>query len=337
MEDGKYCKVCVTGGSGYIGSYLIKKLLDKGTYFVHATLRNLGDSAKVGLLKSLRGAETRLKLFEADIYNPEMFEPALQDCTFVFHVATPLMHTHNSKFKDTTEAAVAGVRSIAMSCIRSGTVRRLIYTASVVSASALSKEGTSFAEYIDESCWTPVDMPLSFAQEHEQNYATSKTEAEKEILRFGESGNLEVVSLTLGLVGGETLLPYIPGSVAVFLSQLKDEESIVFRQLRFIEEICGKIPSIHIEDTCDAHIFCIEKDSINGRFLCASDFVSSADIAEYYQQKFPELAIKQGYLGEPRKVKWGSTKLVDEGFKYKYDLKTILDDSVECARRLNAI
>jgi len=37
-EEG--CKVCVTGGSGYIGSWLIKKLLAKG-YTVHATLRDL--------------------------------------------------------------------------------------------------------------------------------------------------------------------------------------------------------------------------------------------------------------------------------------------------------
>ncbi|XP_074279689.1 NADPH HC-toxin reductase 1-like [Silene latifolia] len=337
MEDSKYCRVCVTGGSGYIGSYLIKKLLDNGTYIVHATLRNLGDSAKVGLLKRLRGAETRLKLFEADIYNPEMFEPALQDCKFVFLVATPMMHTHNSKFKDTTEAAVAGVKSIAMSCIKSGTVRRLIYTASCVSASTSNNDGTSFAEFMDESCWTSPDMPLSFAHEFEKAYALSKTASEREVLKFGESGNLEVVSLVCGVVGGETLLPYVPVSLAVCVSQLKNEESIAFGQLRFTEEICGKIPVIHIEDTCDAHIFCIEKDSINGRFLCASDFVSSADIAAYYTQKFPELSVKQGYVGEPRKVEWGSTKLVEEGFEYKYDLKMILDDSVECARRLESI
>jgi uncharacterized protein YbjT (DUF2867 family) len=33
--------VCVTGGGGYIGSWLIRKLLDRGCV-VHATLRNTG-------------------------------------------------------------------------------------------------------------------------------------------------------------------------------------------------------------------------------------------------------------------------------------------------------
>lgn len=34
-------------------------------------------------------------------------------------------------------------------------------------------------------------------------------------------------------------------------------------------------------------------------------------------------------------IVWGSTKLKDIGFEYKFDSKVILDDSVKCAKRLN--
>ncbi|CAK9165795.1 unnamed protein product [Ilex paraguariensis] len=87
----KNMKVCVTGGASYLGSYLIKKLLERG-YIVHATLRNLGEPSKVGLLKGLPNAETRLELFEADIYNPDDFGTAIHGCELVVHMATPLQH-----------------------------------------------------------------------------------------------------------------------------------------------------------------------------------------------------------------------------------------------------
>lgn len=39
------------------------------------------------------------------------------------------------QYKNTSEAAVAGTKSIVESCIRAKTVKKLIYTASVVAAS----------------------------------------------------------------------------------------------------------------------------------------------------------------------------------------------------------
>lgn len=55
------------------------------------------DEVKVNLLKSLPNADTRLVLFEADIYRPAQFQPAIQGCRYVFHVATPLLHNHDSQ------------------------------------------------------------------------------------------------------------------------------------------------------------------------------------------------------------------------------------------------
>ena len=47
----------------------------------------------MGLLQSFPNSETRLKLFQADIYNPDEFEEAIKGCEFVFHVATPMHHS----------------------------------------------------------------------------------------------------------------------------------------------------------------------------------------------------------------------------------------------------
>ncbi|GKU96703.1 hypothetical protein SLEP1_g9910 [Rubroshorea leprosula] len=333
------CRVCVTGGAGYIASELIRKLLDEG-YTVHATLRNLGDASKVDILKSLPNANSRLLLFQANIYNPTEFQHAINGCQYVFHLASPLQHTEGYQFKNTTEAAVATAKTIAMSCVRSG-VRRLIYAASIVSASPLKDDGSGYKDSMDETCWTPLSLSANFSDDHLAAYRDSKTLSEKEILSYGssieEGRGLEVVTLGIGLVGGDnTLLSYTPGSVALFISHLVDKVygPHGYKALKYLEELGGKIPIVHVNDVCDAFIFCLNQASINGRFLCASSFVSSVEIAEYYQENHPEFPIKQEYLeGTKREVQWGSTRLMEKGFEYRCDTKMILDDCVRCARR----
>ncbi|KAL5096681.1 hypothetical protein RYX36_001008 [Vicia faba] len=329
------CKVCVTSGAGYIGSLLVKKLLQKG-YTVHATLRNLKDDSRVSLLRGLPHANTRLVLFEADLYKPDEFCHAIQGCHFVFHVATAFQHQTNSQFKSIEEAVVAGVKSIATNCIKSGTVKKLIYTGTVVASSPLKDDGSGYKDFIDETCCTPLHLPLTALH---KEYADSKTLAEKELLmRYGkdenESGRLKVVSLDIGLVGGDALLSYMSASVAVLISQVKDNEAL-HQSLKFVEDICGKIPLVHVDDVCEAHIFCAENPSINGKILLANSYVSSVEITNYYRQNYPKFKLKEKYLEGPnREIKWASTKLIDEGFVFKHDLRMILDDSIKYARRI---
>ncbi|KAM1064521.1 hypothetical protein EV1_028285 [Malus domestica] len=56
--------VCVTAASGYIGSWLVKLLLQR-SYTVIATVRDPNDPNKRGHLLSLDGAKERLHLFKA--------------------------------------------------------------------------------------------------------------------------------------------------------------------------------------------------------------------------------------------------------------------------------
>ncbi|KAH6789283.1 hypothetical protein C2S51_004289 [Perilla frutescens var. frutescens] len=327
----KSVKVCVTGGAGYIASFLIKHLLERG-YTVHATLRSLSDASKVGLLKGLGDAETRLKLFEGDIYNPAEFAPAIHGCDFVFHIATPLQHYQGSQYKNTSEAAVSGVKAIAESCIKSNTVKKLIYTASVTAASPLKDDGSGYKDVIDESCWTPLN--LSF--EMYSDYIKSKTCAEREVVKYNGRG-MEVVSLGCGLVGGDTIQSLVSSSMAVLISQAMNATNL-YQGLRSLEELMSKVPIAHIQDVIEAHIFSMENPDINGRFLVASAFLKSTEIASLIHKYHPDITIPPQMIEDTkRETKWGSRKLEDLGFHYKFDAHKIIHDSINCAKRLGDI
>ncbi|XP_058084596.1 anthocyanidin reductase ((2S)-flavan-3-ol-forming)-like [Magnolia sinica] len=201
---------------------------------------------------------------------------------------------YSKQYKDAPEAAVARLKSIMGSCLRSGTVKRLIYTASVTAASPLKEDGTGFKDSIHESCWTPLHLAFSYCSNLELDYTCSKTLSEKEALNYcnRENAEMEVVSLACGLVGGDTILPYFPLSMASIISQITSNVPC-HRQLRFLQALLGSVPIIPIDDVCDAHVFCMEQPSMSGRFLCVSAYPTIPEIGKCYEEICKDLAIEK--------------------------------------------
>ncbi|XBI82187.1 hypothetical protein VPH35_090931 [Triticum aestivum] len=81
-------RVCVTGGGGYIASWLVKLLLSRG-YAVHATVRDPCDQKNAHLMQ-LEGAAESLSLFKADVLDRAALAAAVEGCQGVFHVASPV-------------------------------------------------------------------------------------------------------------------------------------------------------------------------------------------------------------------------------------------------------
>nr|XP_023915840.1 dihydroflavonol 4-reductase-like [Quercus suber] len=81
--------VCVTGAAGFIGSWLVMRLLERG-YTVRATVRDPENLKKVKHLIDLPKASTHLTLWKADLNEEGSFDEAIKGCTGVFHVATPM-------------------------------------------------------------------------------------------------------------------------------------------------------------------------------------------------------------------------------------------------------
>ncbi|KAL0397349.1 UNVERIFIED_CONTAM: Tetraketide alpha-pyrone reductase 1 [Sesamum calycinum] len=104
--------VCVTGASGFIASWLVKLLLQRG-YTVKATVRNLYDPKKVAHLKALEGADERLHLFQADLIEDGSFDSVVDGCEGVFHTASPVLFSTSDHSKVTSVRRVVVTSSIA--------------------------------------------------------------------------------------------------------------------------------------------------------------------------------------------------------------------------------
>lgn len=90
MTIGEGKVVCVTGGSGDIASWLVKFLLNRG-YVVKATVRDPDDPKKTEHLPALAGAKERLHLFKANLVEEGSFDPVIDGCDGVFHMASPVL------------------------------------------------------------------------------------------------------------------------------------------------------------------------------------------------------------------------------------------------------
>ncbi|KAG5578540.1 hypothetical protein H5410_058674 [Solanum commersonii] len=88
MANGEGEVVCVTGGSGFIGSWLVSSLLERG-YTVHATVKDLNDEKETKHLLALEGAESRLRLYQIDLLDYDSIVSAITGAVGVFHLASP--------------------------------------------------------------------------------------------------------------------------------------------------------------------------------------------------------------------------------------------------------
>ncbi|CAN6236345.1 unnamed protein product [Urochloa humidicola] len=252
---------CVTGGNGYIASALIKMLLEKG-YAVKTTVRNPDDSAKNSHLKDLQSLGP-LEVFHADLDEEGSFDEAVAGCDYAFLVAAPVNLRSQNPEKEVMEPAVRGTLNVMRSCVRAGTVRRVVLTSSaesIVRRPELQGDG----HVLDEESWSNVDY-LTASKSGFWAYPVSKVLLEKAASRFADEHGISLVTLCPVLTVGAAPAPSARTSVPNCLSILSGDEAR-FGVLRGIEKSSGVVALVHVDDVCRAEVFVAEEAAAAGRY-----------------------------------------------------------------------
>ncbi|MED6146572.1 hypothetical protein PIB30_035675 [Stylosanthes scabra] len=330
MEESKG-RVCVTGGTGFIGSWIIKNLLQDG-YSVNTTVRSNPEQKRdISFLTNLPGASQNLQIFNADLSNPGSFSAAIEGCIGVFHVATPMDFELQEPEEVVTKRTIDGALGILKACLNnSNTVKRVIYTSSssaVLYHNSSGKDYDSEEVVLNEDFWSDVNY-LRASKVDGWSYSVSKTLTEKAVLEFGEQNGLDVVTLVPTFVLGPFICPKLPSSVLASLSLAFGDEGPFGWLLQ--------APMVHVDDVARAHIFLLEHPNPKGRYNCSSSLVTVETISQVVSSKYPECQLsmidKLKQIEGTKLQDLSSKKLIDAGFVFEYGLEEMVDGAIRCCK-----
>ncbi|KAJ4871672.1 NAD(P)-binding Rossmann-fold superfamily protein [Raphanus sativus] len=334
-EGGKATTYCVTGASGYIGSWLVNSLLERG-YTVHATLRDL---AKSQYFQFKWKRNERLRLFQADLQDEGSFDEAVKGCHGVFHVAASMEfdispdHVNLESYVQSKviDPAMKGVRNVLGSCLKSNSVKRAVFTSSISTLTA-KDENERWRSVVDETCKTPIDHVLK-TKASGWVYVLSKLVSEEEAFRYAKEKGMDLVSVITTTVSGPFLTPSLPSSLQVLLSPITGDSKL-FAILSAVNKRMGSIGLVHIEDICMAHLLLMEEPKAEGQYICCVDNIDMHELMLKHFSKEHLCKVHKVDLEESQslmKPMISSKKLRDLGFEYKYSIDEIIRQTIDAS------
>ncbi|MEW6599420.1 MAG: NAD-dependent epimerase/dehydratase family protein [Nitrospirota bacterium] len=248
-------KVLITGGTGFIGSALAYRLMEKG-YSVTVVTRNT-DSAKAKHMAS-RGA----RVVQGSVEDSNLVEQ-IRDIDYLYHFAV-YPGTEGKKMFDINIGGTKNMLDLAVE----RDVKKFVYASSIESQGTTSN---SFSPLNEEMQCRPVSQ-----------YGLSKLEGENLVSKYIEEGKIRGMSARIGNVYGVGGLSFIHA-----MSQAVIEKNVLLASLPLMG---GRIVQpIYIDDLIRAFVLSLENDDeMNGIY----NFTGHQPVT--IEEWFRELAVLLG-------------------------------------------
>lgn len=272
--------ILVTGGTGFLGSYLIRLLVKKG-YRVRALRRA---SSRMDLLQE---AASKSEWVEGDVTDMVSLEDAFQGVTHVMHCAA-ISSFHPRDARRLTQINVEGTANVVNLALETG-VRKLIHVSSIA-AFGRSKERTHLDE---QSKWVQ--------SKGNTRYAVSKYLSEKEVWRaYAEGLPVAIVNPAVILGSG-----FWDAGSPRFFSQI--DQGLKFWPV-------GRSGFVDVRDVAQFMLLLLERDINGERFILNAQNIAYRElfgmIAEALEAKPPSIKVTPLLAEVAWRVEWLKEKLL---------------------------
>jgi dihydroflavonol-4-reductase len=260
-------RVLVTGASGFVGSAVARKLVERG-FAVRALVRPTSPRFH------LEGLD--LEFAEGDLRDPVTVRPAMAGVRYLFHVAAD----YRLWAPDPSEIVANNLNStkiVMEAALRAG-VERIVYTSSVATL-AVRMDGTS----VDETF--PLDEAKAIGA-----YKRSKVVAERLVERMIAEEKLPAVIVNPSTpIGPRDVKPTPTGRIIV--------EAAHGRIPAFVDT---GLNLVHVDDVADGHLAALDRGTIGERYILGGQNVQFAEmlaaIAALVGRRAPRVRMPRGPL-----------------------------------------
>lgn len=201
-------RALVTGGAGFIGSNLVRLLVEKG-YFVRV-IDNLSSGYIINIVDYIKKKE--IQYVGGDICDFECVKRAMEDVDVVFHLAASVgrQRSLNNQQLD-SETNLIGTINI-LEAMKECRVKKIVYSSSAAIF------GELLTPTIDEQHLQNADSP----------YGVSKLAAEKMILAYSEIYDISAVCLRyFNIYGVNQRFDLYGNVIPIFAKRIFDNEPII--------------------------------------------------------------------------------------------------------------
>lgn len=269
--------ILVTGGGGFLGSAICKKLASRGNW-VHSMCRRFYPELESMGVKQIQG----------DIRDQDAVARAVRGMDVVFHTAAKAGIWGD--YEDYYQINVAGTRNVISACIRHQ-VPRLVHT----SSPSVVFDGTDM-EGVDES----VPYPAVF----HAHYPKTKAIAEQDVIAAAKEG-LSAIILRPHLIWGPNDNHLVPRIIARAQKLVK------------VGRGDNRVDTIYIDNAADAHVLAADaleaRPQLSGRvyFISQDEPVILWDMVNAILNAAGLKPVKRTL---PHKVVWLAGALLELGY-----------------------